>query len=386
MPMTGNALENEGISLYFHIPFCTKKCDYCHFYVLPDKDALKIQFLKGIELEWQRVRPLLQGKKVATLYFGGGTPYLLGPQSMEMLIGWVMRDLTMSSNPIEVTLEANPENVDLATMQAYRSIGINRVSIGIQSLDPALLQRLGRTHTAARGIEAIYNTEKAGLSNISIDLMYDLPGQTLETWETTLKEIATKPISHLSLYNLTIEPHTRFFRNKATLLPMLPAEDASTAMYEMAKTMLEEAGLQQYEISAFARNGKVSIHNSGYWQGRNFLGLGPSAFSYWEGKRFRNSANLSKYCTLLQAGSSAIDFEETLTSEASKRELFVLNLRLIDGVDLNSFQEKFGPLESDVQHALRQLQKQNLVLLSKEHALMTKKGILFYDTIASELI
>jgi oxygen-independent coproporphyrinogen-3 oxidase len=385
MPMTGDP-NNREISLYFHIPFCTRKCHYCHFYVLPNKEALREQFLVAIEQEWQMMRPLLQAKRLKTLYFGGGTPYLLGPKAMDMLIGWVARDMHFQSDSTEITLEANPEDIDTDTLRAYRASGINRLSIGIQTLDPALLQRLGRIHTAEKGIQAIHTANDAGIANISVDLMYDLPGQTLSSWETTLKVIVCQPIAHLSLYNLTIEPYTHFHKNRQTLLPLLPDEDISAAMYEMAQSYMAASGLEQYEISAFARNGCISLHNSGYWLGRDFLGFGPSAFSYWKGKRFRNIANLSKYCSMLSGGLSPVDYEEVLEPAAALSELLVLNLRLIAGVDIQQFQDQHGQLPKDSWQAIAKLCDQNLLCREGNHIKMTPKGVLFYDSIAVELI
>ena len=368
----------EEISLYFHIPFCTKKCSYCHFYVLPDKDPLKKQLMEGFRLEWKRLQAIVESKRLVTVYFGGGTPSLLGAVAIAEILSWLPK-------PIEVTLEANPENITRELMRAYKAAGVNRVSIGIQSLDPQLLKTLGRLHSGQKAIEAVYETDHAGIHNISIDLMYDLPTQNLDLWENTLKQVVELPITHLSLYNLTIEPHTVFFKNKNLLEKLLPDEETSLRMYEMAVEIITTK-LKQYEISAFSLPGFNSQHNVGYWIGRTFLGLGPSAFSYYKNKRFQNIANLSRYHKLLLENSSPVDFKEELDPESRRKELLAINLRLVEGVNLTKFQGLHGVLEEDVWIALNKLVKDGFIDKNGDVVKLTKRGILFYDSVAVDII
>lgn len=383
MLMTGK----ESISLYIHIPFCTQKCDYCHFYVLPDKQTLKDLLVQGIRLEWEGLQKLVENKKIISLYFGGGTPYLLGAPSIAEIIAWISKLQSEDEfRNMEITLEANPENIEKKSLKDYHSIGINRLSIGIQSLCDHHLVTLSRRHSAKKGIQAIETASEVGFSNISIDLMYDLPGQTLESWEATLEKAADLPITHLSLYNLTIEPHTVFFKYRDSLIKQLPDDEISKIMYEKACSRFEMAGFKQYEISAFAKNGLIARHNSGYWTGRPFLGLGPSAFSYWEGQRFRNVANLSKYLRYLQEGTSPIDFSEKLLPEAHQRELLAIHLRLLAGVDLDIFEQQHGQLSSPCKKILMQLKNEGYLLYEEERWKLSRRGILFYDTVAEELI
>lgn len=384
--MTGDLGIKNPVSLYFHIPFCTRKCDYCHFYVIPDLEADKDRLMEGFNLEWQRQLPLLIDKQIVSIYFGGGTPSLLGPERIATILAWIQTTHQINSNFVEVTLEANPENTSLSLMKGYADAGINRISIGIQTLDDTLLKQLGRTHTAHKGIEAVYTTVEAGIDNITIDLMYDLPGQTLQHWENTLTTVSKLPIKHLSLYNLTIEPHTVFFKHKKTLCKIIPDEETSLQMYEMAVGMLNAAGLSQYEISAFAKEGFCSRHNIGYWQARPFLGFGPSAFSDWEGRRFRNIANLRKYHKALESNLSPIDFEEKLDPQARTRELFVIALRVLTGVDLIVFEQKHGGLDAETHATIEALIKQGLLQRDVHQISLTKRGILFYDTVAADLI
>lgn len=374
----------EEYSLYFHVPFCRRKCDYCHFYVQPEREDAKELLLKGLLLEWQSYLPLLKHKRPLTLYFGGGTPTLFSSERLKKLLEGLSLDLSACK---EITLEANPEEVTPELIAAYAACGINRVSLGVQSLNDSELKILGRTHDSARVAQAIDAIVAAGITNLSIDLMYDLPDQTLESWKRTLSQAVSFPITHLSLYNLTIEPHTAFDRKRRLLTPRLPSSEASAAMFEEACDALTRGGFDQYEISAFARQGKIAVHNSGYWTDRPFLGLGPSAYSYWGGERFRNIPHLKKYVEALEKGESPVDEREKLDPIAHVKELFVLRLRLLqEGVDLKRFVERYGALPKELDQGVRKLIGLGL-LKEKEGVLkLTHQGVLFYDTVASELI
>lgn len=276
---------------------------------------------------------------------------------------------------IEITLEANPEGVSKDLIKAYHQAGINRISLGVQSLDDAELVQLGRSHTAPKAVQAVETIHQSGIENISIDLMYDVPGQTLKSWQHTVNQAVKLPISHLSLYNLTFEPQTVFYKFRERLQPTLPDEETSTDMLSHAVERFEAAGLKRYEISAF---GKPSQHNLGYWQGRPFLGLGPSAFSYWEGRRFRCTSHLGKYLKALQEKKSPYDFEETLDKQAQQRELLTIGLRVLEGVDLDAFEVDLAPIE--------RLIKKGFLTREGQQLRLTSRGMLFYDFVASELV
>jgi oxygen-independent coproporphyrinogen III oxidase len=369
-------LETGNHSIYFHIPFCSKKCPYCHFYVVPDREDLKKLLLEGLQKEWSRQLPQLQNKTIRSIYFGGGTPFLFGAKAISTLLKNIAYDPST-----EITLEVNPEHVTEEAIKAYADIGINRVSLGIQSLDDSSLNILGRRHSAAESLQAIQAIEKAGISNISLDLMYDLPHQTLSSWRATLQQIEDLPVTHISLYNLTFEPHTPFFKKQKVLSPHLPTPEESLKMIQEAVTTLECFGFKRYEISAFARPGSEAVHNSGYWTGQPFLGFGPSAFSYWEGKRFRNVANLHKYCDRLKEEMSPVDFEEELRYPANVHELLAIHLRLLEGVSLIKY-----PLPDATIHTLDQLKQRGFVSIEGSHVKLTEQGLLFYDSVAEELI
>ncbi|MBS4166536.1 Oxygen-independent coproporphyrinogen-III oxidase-like protein YqeR [Neochlamydia sp. AcF65] len=376
----------EPISLYFHIPFCTHKCGYCHFYVLPNRQELKDIFMQALAKEWSLRLPDLIDKEIVSIYFGGGTPSLLGVEYLSEIIEWIKRDVNFDPLTTEVTLEANPETITFSLMQAYALAGVNRVSIGIQTLSNTLLEKLERQHSAEKAIEAVWTSYEAGIKNLTIDLMYDLPNQTLAIWKETLLQVSQLPIKHLSLYNLTIEPHTTFFKYRNLLLKTLPDPDLSLQMYEMAQAMLNSCQLKQYEISAFAQEGFQSKHNTGYWAGRPFLGFGPSAFSYWKGKRFRNIAHLKRYAYLLSNENFPLDFEEQLDPEASQRELLTIRLRMREGIDLKAFQQTHGALSQETLQNLTDLEEQGFIHKESNRISLSQQGVLFYDTVATELI
>lgn len=386
MWMIGEEVESiESVSLYVHIPFCAHKCGYCHFYVVPDQEESKIALLEALEKEWDQILPKLKSKRCVSIYFGGGTPSLFGPHRVGTLLRRIRKECLVLQEA-EITLEVNPEDASEELFAAYAEVGINRISIGVQSFDDALLRTLTRKHSAQDCQQAVYNAARAGIRKISIDLMYDLPGQTLSAWRNTLQTALTLPISHLSLYNLTIEPHTSFDRKRALLEEKRPCPSESRAMYEEAISSMEAKGWVHYEISAFGRQGEVSLHNVGYWQGRPFLGLGPSAYSYWQGARFRNVAHLKQYCKAMKEGRSAIDFSETLSLEASHREHLIIRLRTTEGIEMASFQREYGTFSAEALSLFRRFEEQGWLKEGEGRIYLTREGKLFYDSIAVELV
>jgi oxygen-independent coproporphyrinogen-3 oxidase len=373
--------DPEAISLYIHIPFCRRKCAYCHFYVIANDADRQDLLLEALLCEWQLLRHLCSGKRLVSLYFGGGTPILMGAAKIHRLIASITQDFNVDSS-CEITVEANPEEISAPLIRDLASAGVNRLSIGVQTHEDALLHTLGRSHRGSSALGAVEVCASSGIDNISIDLMYDLPDQTLESWEATLQRTTVLPIKHLSLYNLTIEPHTAFHRQRRTLTPRLPSDETSAEMFNLACHYLKQAGFEHYEISAFAKPGFYARHNTGYWTDRPFLGLGPSAYSYWDGRRFRNVANFNKYCTSVNGGMPAVDFSETLPVEEHLRERLVVNLRLLKGVDLTLF----PPLPDTIKKSLNKLTEEGLVLYSGNHVQLTERGLLFYDTVAVALI
>lgn len=357
------------VSLYFHIPFCTKKCPYCHFYVIPNLIAYHQILETGLSLEWERQLPLLLNKNIVSIYFGGGTPSLF-VHGIQKILEKISAHFSLDC---EITIEVNPEDATLELFEKLLEMKINRVSLGVQSLDDRSLQTLERIHSAKKAEDAIFQASRAGFKNISIDLMYDLPDQTESSWMYSLSKLAHLPIQHLSLYNLTVEPHTSFYKRRDAL--KFPSEETSLRFLERAVVTLESIGLKRYEISAF---GKPSIHNVGYWTGRPFLGFGPSAFSFWNDERFRNCSNLQRYTRALKEVKSPVDFREKLPYPQNLREKIAVQLRLLDGIDAN--------LPSEILKTLEPLVDQNFLVKKNGRIFLSEKGILFHDTVASQIV
>lgn len=373
--------RQRDFGLYVHVPFCTRKCPYCHFYVQKNSNSEHDDFLAALCAEWEQYRSVTSDHKLVSLYLGGGTPSLLSPDHIAKIIRWFN-----PSSDVEITLEANPENITEERMRAYRDAGVNRVSIGVQTLDSTLLTQLKRTHCAEQAIKAIHTTSKAGISNISIDLMLELPGQTLEMVERTFRQAAVLPITHLSLYNLVLEPPSAFYSQRNKISKQMPDDDTAVQMLHTAIDQLSAQGFSRYEISAFERGDHPSRHNVGYWTARPFLGLGPSAFSYWDNRRFRNVADLKAYSRCVQKGQSAVDFEEELSAEARRRELLAVELRLLRGVALTDFQSRHGALSPDTTKTLGKLSEDGLLVNAGPVIRLTERGRLCYDLVASEVI
>lgn len=342
---------------------------------------LHTRWLEGIEQEWRLRTPQTTNNNLLTLYLGGGTPSLLSEQELEKLLS--LFPLTSCQ---EITLEANPEGLTKEKLASFKKLGINRLSIGIQSLDQQQLKKLQRQHTAQEARMAVLWAYEAGFTNISIDLMYDLPDQTLASWEATLQAAIELPITHLSLYNLTLEPGSSFFHRRKQVSAQMPDPTTSLQMYTLACNYLQFAQLERYEISAFAKRGYRSKHNSGYWTGRPFLGLGPSAHSFWDTERFSNISHFDRYLEALNQQALPIGARDPLPLNARRRELFAIHIRLSEGVNRQTFEKTWGPLENETLHTLRELTEKGWIKSEENRFYLTKEGTLFYDELASWII
>jgi oxygen-independent coproporphyrinogen III oxidase len=372
-------MQISGSSVYLHVPFCKKKCPYCHFYSIFSTPELINLFVDALICEIKNSS--IENKNITSVYFGGGTPSLIGPDNLFKILQTI--NIT---DKCEVTLETNPEQVEFQEIKNFKKAGVTRISLGVQSLNDEELQTLQRGHSSKKALVAIDQIFEAGVTNISIDLMYDLPGQKIESFEKTLKKTQGCPIKHISLYNLTFEVKTPFHKNFAQYVPFLPSSEESLQMLQLALSFLEEQGYKRYEISAFAKEKYHSQHNVGYWTGREFFGFGPSAFSYVQKRRYQNIPNLKKYFSLINNQKSTVWFEEKLSNEASLRELLAINLRLIEGVNLSLFQKKLGRLPKKLEIILKSLIAEGLLEEEEKQLRLTEKGLLFYDLVAEKII
>lgn len=366
-------------SLYVHIPFCERKCAYCDFYSLENM-SLKERFLRALEAEIA----LAPGSDAPaeTLYFGGGTPSLLSPPELERIMGALARRFPLAPGA-EITLEANPGTVTQEKLAAYRALGVNRLSIGIQSLAEEDLRFLGRIHTAEEAVLCVAMARRAGFANVSIDLIYALPAQTPEAWDATLARALALGADHVSAYGLIVEEGTPLARSVSAGAVIPADEETEAAMYEHTMAVMRRAGFEHYEVSNYARPGFRSRHNSAYWSGEAYAGFGPSAHSYTPpgpvAVRRANVAALGAYCDALERGALPLAMREELSARQSANERIFLALRT-GGLPLGALGGAHGLALA------RALARDGSAVLDGESLRLTDRGFLIADEIAARLM
>jgi oxygen-independent coproporphyrinogen-3 oxidase len=321
--------------LYVHIPFCARICPYCAFYKdLLDRSQTQ-RFCEAVLCELEE-RTSVFGVVPETIYLGGGTPTALSTSQLEFLLGGFRQRLDLSALA-EWTVEANPGSVSARKAALLRKLGVNRISLGVQSWDNTLLKILGREHNAEQAEQSFHILREAGCSNINVDLMFGLPSQTVQQWQKTLEKTVSLRPDHISAYCLTYEEDTEFFlRQSRGELKANPDSDAD--FFEMGMSILEEAGYEHYEISNYARPGFWSVHNRAYWSGEDYLGVGPSAFSTVGMRRWQNLADYRGYANRALLGRSPVAGTEHLTTEMKRAERIALSLRTRDGISAMELQ------------------------------------------------
>ena len=368
--------------IYVHFPFCKQKCIYCNFYsVASQKD--KAAYWDALCQEIVGTTDFLPTNNIDTLYFGGGTPSLCSPAELERIIKEIQKYYFFNGN-FEFTMEANPEQLTPEYLQDIKSLGINRLSIGVQSFDDEILRLLNRRHTAEEAVRAVENAAEAGFSNLSIDLIYDIAYRTKAMWERDLQKAFSLPISHLSAYSLTVEENTILARQIANGKEFVPDECDTERDYALLIEQTEKAGFAQYEISNFAKGGMVSRHNSAYWNRTPYLGLGVSAHSFCGNIRRWNVANLRQYIDGMLRGEPVRE-KETLSSDDQYNEYVLLQLRTDAGLDLDELTRLFG---TDYKNLfIKQLEniKTNYYLKKDNRVQLSYTGRLFADAVAMEL-
>jgi oxygen-independent coproporphyrinogen-3 oxidase len=377
-------------SLYVHIPFCEKKCLYCDFYSIETLSPME-DFLTSLHREIDLYREQGRGSTFETIFFGGGTPSLLEPAQLDSLL-YHLHDAFSVEKDAEITVETNPGTVHPEKLRAYRSMGVNRLSIGIQSFDAEELKFLSRIHTAEEALECVASARGAGFDNLSIDLIYSLPGQTGEGWIRNLTKGLSLAPHHLSAYSLIVEDNTPLARlvNSKQVSPN-PVE-TEAHMYELTMDILERHGYEHYEVSNYACPGFRSRHNYNYWNHENYLGFGPSAHSFWKhaseksGKRWWNIANISHYIDQLSRGALPLVSQEFVGGNELVNERIMLGLRS-DGIDLDRFQADFGQSLAPESNALVSgLLQEGYATVSGRRIALTPKGYLICDEIARRLL
>ena len=323
-------------SIYIHIPFCRRKCPYCDFYSQTTSTGLE-SYLAVLQNELELYATYFQGD-VVSIYFGGGTPSLLNSVQVSSILDCIARLYSVASD-CEITLESNPEQASLGYYRALHDVGINRLSIGVQSLDDRILKFLGRGHSARQALDALTYAQKAGFERLSADVIYGIPTLSTTTLETTLRALVG--IEHISAYHLTLEESTAFGRMHARGKLEEVDEDTSIAHFQLCNTLLGDAGYEHYEISSFARNAAYSRHNMGYWFARPYLGVGAAAHSYDGKRRWWNASNVQEYIERVEAG-ACFHAQEMLNEEEQWEEWLLTRLRTQWGLNLAEGEQRFG--------------------------------------------
>lgn len=377
-------------SLYVHVPFCLRKCDYCAFYSVLFSPQQSLQYIESLKCEII-LRQLEAPLGVSSLFIGGGTPTALTSSQLDELLDVIHQHFSFpqreSNSQPEKTIEVNPGTVDLEKLKVLRSYGINRISLGVQSFNPILLKRVGRIHGVKEILESINLIRKEGFNNLNLDLIFGLPGQNLSDWQGTVKQAVNMSPEHLSIYALTLEEDTPLGRKYSEHArpedlksqPQLPDSDLQADMYEWAVDYLEEKGYERYEISNFAKLGFTSQHNLAYWQSEPYIGLGPGAVSCLEGIRTKNVEAITEYAELLELQTRPIDISETedLTLKQRISEHMMLGLRTTKGVNLQTFSDKFGVSIQNIYGQIMANYIDSGVMLIKDGRLMINSKYLF---------
>lgn len=360
------------LGLYIHIPFCRSRCAYCGFYSIGRKpDA---PFLKALAKEMEMRSPAFQDYLCDTIYLGGGTPSSLSENQLAEVMDNIRRRFHISDHP-EITMEMNPCDMTDSYLRHARALGINRISIGVESHDDRLLRTIGRLHTASEAEKAVKRAWDLGFRNISVDLMYELPGQSVMDFRKSLLWAVHLPITHVSVYSLILEEGTRFAQlaDKGKLLR--PTEEESWAMYQDMCRILPHYGFERYEISSFARKGYRSRHNRKYWELSDYLGLGPAASSRIGCTRFTISPGVRMYEKDLLTGSAPAEETEELTEKDEMEEYCFLHLRMKEGIPLDDFEHRYGhPLSFWYGRQVAMLKKQKLLTEEDRHLFLTYHG------------
>ena len=373
------------LGIYIHVPFCRSKCQYCDFYSLTAKDdKLMENYLNAILTHIRECGPLAPGYKVDTIYFGGGTPSFFGAEGMATILSMIRRCFDVDSGA-EITFEANPDSVTDQLLRRLKAEGFNRVSLGVQTDNDKLLKELGRPHDYAQTVNAISRIRHAGFKNLSIDLMYGLPGQTLTDWKDTLERVLPMMPEHVSCYALKVEEGTPLYAYKD--MCNIADDDTQADMYLAAVEILRGKGYRQYEISNFARKGLYSRHNMKYWTGGEYLGFGPSASSDFAGKRYTMVRDLQGYINGIKTGGEVIGEMDEIPLRERAGEYLMLRLRTSTGIIREEYERKFLLPFDPIEEALERNRAVGYAARNTEGRWrLTPKGFLVSNSIISDLL
>lgn len=373
-------LQKKPLGIYIHVPFCKKKCEYCDFYSLPGKQthAVVEDYIQAVMLHIREAAVRAEGYEVDSIYFGGGTPTYFGEDGLRRLLAEVYRRFIVSPD-VEITFEANPDSAQPALLRHLRRAGFNRISIGVQTDRADQLKALGRVHTFRQAKDAIAAARAAGFDNLSVDLMYGLPGQSRDQWAGTLQNIISLRPDHISCYGLRVEEGTPLWEYRSCV--NLPDDDTQADMYLYAVDTLESFGYHQYEISNFSREGFESRHNLKYWLGGEYLGFGPAAASDFAGKRYTFRRDLKRYTEGMFGGTSVLAECDSIPLRERAGEYLMLRLRTSLGIEAKEyfrmFRMDFAPLEA----LLLRFEKAGYAKREKGRWRLTPRGFLLSNQI-----
>jgi oxygen-independent coproporphyrinogen-3 oxidase len=388
-------MKSRPLSLYIHVPFCAQKCPYCDFNTYATLQVPEKEYVRALiaELKAYSRDSRFEGRSLSTVFFGGGTPSLLSPEAIGTVIG-AARDGFGIDPQAEVTLEANPSAAGLDVLEGFRKAGVNRISFGVQSFSDSVLKALGRDHSASDARESVRRTVQAGIENISLDIIYGVSGQSLSDLERDLESALELPIKHISTYALSVEPGTPFFQRQERGLLKVPSDEAVAVMMDRIPEILQSKGFERYEISNYAQQGFESRHNSVYWDGGDYLGIGAGAHGYsrqFEGEkivaaqRWSTLANPAAYMAAATKD-GAVSWRESLDVADMQFEFFYLGLRRIAGVSRADFQTLFGDSwDAHYGAVLRDLQEEGFIAMSPEAFWLTAEGIKLADSVFERL-
>ena len=377
--------NKKPLGIYIHVPFCRSKCQYCDFYSVTNKEQnLTEQYRKAVCQHIQEAGGQAPGYLVDTVYFGGGTPSYFGAEGMVSILTAIRKSFDVSPTA-EITFEANPDSISKPLLRRLRSEGFNRVSLGIQCDDDEILEKIGRPHNYQQAVEAYNLIRKKGFRNVSVDLMYGLPGQSLEAWKETLKNVLKLKPEHISCYGLKVEEGTPLYAVQE--FANLADDDTQADMYLAAIEILRKRGYRQYEISNFCRKGHVSRHNLKYWNGEEYLGFGPDAASDFGGRRFTAVRDVHAYIEGIQTGGVVLRELQDVPPRDRAGEYLMMRLRTIMGVDPDEYERKYLMPFAPLAEALETFRQRGLAVHTFDGRWhLTPQGFLLSNSIISDLL
>jgi oxygen-independent coproporphyrinogen-3 oxidase len=374
------------LSLYIHIPFCVTKCHYCGFYSTKYSPDKADEFISALKQEAACNKDLFADRVIETVYIGGGTPSVLSPAQLQDILDFIGRNFPIAEGA-EYTMEANPNSLSDDDLSMLRKAGVNRLSLGIQSFSDMTLKFLGRGHSSRQAEAAFRIARSAGFDNISIDLIYGIPGQTEADWrESVMRALALRP-EHISFYSLSLDPGSKFSQEANDGRLSLPEDELVAAQYEVAAGEVKRAGYEHYEISNFSLPGFSCRHNTNYWKRGDYLGLGPAAWSFIKNRRYHAVADLKEYCRRVNTGQSVVDNEEFPDAGQAANEMIMLFLRTDGGLDLQRYRREHGPARAAqlLDNAAR-FEGSGLLSQAEGRLKLTDKGFFVANAVLERLI